>query len=930
MFTEPHWLMLILPLLWLVFKYRPDSSKVLYLRVILVILLCVALAGPMIKLEGREGVVMVVADRSASMPYDNERRINETVSLLREKMPTNGQLGLISFSDKAKLEFSPSRGDSSALSAIQNADASNMSEALDLAVSLIPTEMSGRILLLSDGLWNGENPSKIALTAAQRGIPIDFRYYSRKNENDLAISYFKVPTNLEPGEGYIVRAGIIAPFDMEANISLFSGEREILNKRKKLNKGSNEIALSLVAPNSSLIKYKLEVAAVEQIKDPIPENNYASAVSMVKVKKPLLVVCEQTESSIKMLLDSNKIAAEAKKPHECSWRIEDLSAYSGVVLENVPAEKLGYSGMSSLAAWVKHMGGGLFVTGGKNSYGNGGYYNSPLDDALPVSMELRSNNRKMSMSMVIVMDRSGSMAAMSGGRTKMELADIAAASSLDLLSPLDEFGLFAVDTKPHVIVPLQSAQYKEKIRQLILSIRSEGGGIYVYEGIKAAIEMLEPSSIRTRHIILFADACDSEEPGQYWKLLGDAVKNDTTLSVIGLGKETDPDANLLKKIAEEGKGRCFFTSDAEDLPRLFSQDTFIAAKSTFITEPIQIMANASLNSYVTNTGFVSSVNAYNLCYLKSGAAKLISLCDDEENPLLATWQYGLGHVACYMGVVSSKQGGDFAGSEDAASVFSAICDWIAYDDRNSLESMMVTQKANSGKWTATIHLDPERTREPFEKLPEFKLLGENNSKEPKILTILPEWKNADELVANYQLKGNEVISALLHVNDKSRLRLAPVCQIYSPEYAVRHNDSEGLQALKDLANLTKGKELIDLASIWNNMPPVVQNKDISDIIFGLALVIFLLEIAERRTAVLSVAWASLHRASSGTIAKPVEKEDIGNKDEGLKDKILNSVGAGVSVKHSEEKPSVAVEEKNNVLGALKRAKKNASHRTGKN
>ena len=98
MFTEPHWLMLILPLLWLVFKYRPDSSKVLYLRVILVILLCVALAGPMIKLEGREGVVMVVADRSASMPYDNERRINETVSLLREKMPTNGQLGLISFS----------------------------------------------------------------------------------------------------------------------------------------------------------------------------------------------------------------------------------------------------------------------------------------------------------------------------------------------------------------------------------------------------------------------------------------------------------------------------------------------------------------------------------------------------------------------------------------------------------------------------------------------------------------------------------------------------------------------------------------------------------------------------------------------------------------------------------------------------------------
>ena len=63
-------------------------------------------------------------------------------------------------------------------------------------------------------------------------------------------------------------------------------------------------------------------------------------------------------------------------------------------------------------------------------------------------MELRQENRKMSLAMEVVMDRSGSMSApIAGGKTKMDMADLGAAQVIELLSPMDEFGAIAVDTE---------------------------------------------------------------------------------------------------------------------------------------------------------------------------------------------------------------------------------------------------------------------------------------------------------------------------------------------------------------------------------------------------------------------------------------------------------------------------------------------------
>ena len=926
MLSEPHWLILIIPLLFLVFLFKPESKIILSLRILLIVVICLALSSPIMKIRGQEGIVVLVADRSASMPEENDKRIQETTSLVSEKMPINSRIALVSFTDKAKIEFSPTRNEASALSIKQNPDASNLADGIDLALSMIPDGISGRIIVLSDGLWNGKDPHLSALNAASRNIPIDYRYLGKDIINDLAISYFSVPSILEPKESFIIRAGVVSPLVQNADIELYNGDNRLFKTNYHLKSGLNEISFSMKAPSSSVAKYIIKVSASN--KDPQLENNVAQSVTLIKGKKPVLVISEKTNSTMKSFLINNKILVDEKLPKDFHWRLEELSGYSAVILENVPAERIGFSGMHSLAAWVRHMGGGLLITGGKNSYGNGGYHKSPLDEAMPVSMEMRSKIRKMSIAIAVVLDRSGSMSMEVAGRTKIELADLAAASSLDLLMEGDEFGVFAVDTTPHLIVPLQDVSTKDKWRDDILSIRSMGGGIYVYEGIKAAVEMLKKAKSKTRHIILFSDACDSEQPGTYWSLLSEAEKEGMTLSVIGLGKETDVDGELLKKIAEAGKGRCFFTNEAEDLPRLFSQDTFIAVKNTFVEEKIGIYSSSDISTYVGgNTGFKSSIDAYNICYTKPNASQIISAEDEDNTPVLSVWQYGLGKVACYTGVLSKENGGDFINKGFAYNVFSGLTKWLAFDDRDSLGEIMLTQKIVNGSWKASLNLDPERLRDPFSDTPVFEILSSMNDSQPSIIRKNASWDNADQLSVTHELKGNEVIVPLLKINDKQSLRLAPACQIYSPEYLPQNNRS-GVAELKQLSKMTGGNELIDLSSVWASMPMVTQDKNVSNYLFVLALILFLLEIAERRMALLTIIISKIKNFKKNEVLVNLPKlsselvESEGKTVNQTEDLIISHKGN----EDKQDSNKTAEHEKTSVLSALKAAKKKADRR----
>jgi Mg-chelatase subunit ChlD len=935
--VDYHWLILLIPSLWLIWHFRPLSSRILFLRVLLIILVVLALAGLHLRLPGREGIIVVVADRSLSMPAEADSRVKETMSLLKTQMPPGARLGLVACADEARVEMAPGRSSFSGFTGELNLEASRLDKGIQRALSLIPEELTGRVMVISDGLWSGSDPRIPAFQAASRNIPIDFRWLSRDLVSDMAITSFNVPDILSPGEAFIANALIFSPVAQVVQVGLFSSNHQIASFTRELKVGDNSLIISLKAPPASVVRFRLKVTTA--LPDPLAENNEALAISEVVGKKPVLVIADNSDSSMFKLLQSSGMQVELIDPLQINWSIEFLAGYSAVIIENVSAGKLTMHGMQLLAAWVNQLGGGLVLTGGKNSFGNGGYYQSPLETILPVSLELRSQHRKLALAMMVVLDRSGSMAAPSrGGRTKMDLANLAAASSLDLLSPLDEFGLLAVDTEAHVVVPLQRMTEKSRWREQILHVESAGGGIYVFEGISKAAEMLLKAEAQTRHIILFADASDAEQPGRYWELLEKATAAGLTLSVIGLGTDSDPDANLLRKIAAAGKGRVFFTRDPEELPRLFSQDTFVAARSTFIEEAAAIESLAPASRFVTgNISVKSQVGAYNLCYIRPEAFMAVRTIDENAAPILAAWQSGLGKVACYTGVAGGKDAGRFVTEPEAASLLSGVCNWVTFDDRHSFGEMTVAQQISKGMWRAEVFLDPDRERETFTDTPEIDLVRSIDGSPAEVSTMKMQWVSADSLGVETMLRGNEVIAGIIR-SGKLHKRLNPVCQPYCPEFSLSQL-RDGLAEMKDLAAISGGHEVIDLGRVWDSLPQKVQLRSFSTELLFLALLVFLVEVAERRTAALSVflSWLKLliKTRSAGKIAagiiaeKGVSLPAAVVSSEKTAGKTFEKITGMQSTNTTDEQAKTVVppEQQAGFTGALKSAKKQAGRRT---
>jgi len=443
-FLHPIWLLLAIPLAISLFVWPPATRIRFALRIALLLAILLALSGIAVNLPSRAGTVVVVADRSLSMPRDADALERELTHTMQSSQPSGSKLQVVSFGRDAQIELAP-------FAMAPNQPESNLQRGLETALALIPPNTPGRIVLLSDGRWSGADPSSAMLLAADRGVAIDYRLAERPSTADLAVDRIDAPATVGPGEAFVIRAAIRSPAGRDADVVLRRGTTAIAHGREHFAAGVNPIAFRDRAAGGGLLSYSLDVDGGAD--DPVPENNHARFLVGVSGPKPVLVVSGSPSSRFAQVLSSSGVAIQSD-PHP-PLTLETLANHSAVVLENVAANDVGVAGMRTLASWVSDGGGGLMMTGGRSSFAAGGYFKSPLEPILPVSMELRREHRKLRMSIVVTMDRSGSMAMQAaGGRTKMELADLSAVQVLDLLSPNDELGIVAVDSSSHIVADL--------------------------------------------------------------------------------------------------------------------------------------------------------------------------------------------------------------------------------------------------------------------------------------------------------------------------------------------------------------------------------------------------------------------------------------------------------------------------------------------
>jgi Mg-chelatase subunit ChlD len=875
----PLWLLLLVPGGALLWQFRPRQRALMALRALLLVLLVIAMAGPRLRLPSRAGTVVAIVDRSLSMPPGAEATEKEVIDLMQKAMSVNDRLAVVAFGERALVERAPDVGRFAGFVQDVGPEASNLTDALESALALLPAGAPGRVVVVSDGRWTGRDPAQVAGQAAGRGVAIDYRALARPTANDLAIVRIDAPPSVAPGQSFVVTAWVQSPVAQDISFEFSRGDATLAAGTTPVPAGLSRLLLGDRADTPGTRAYVLSVhssrgsppaagapatmpAAVANPQpdpDPVPENNTARLLVGVDAPRRLLVVSPTRTSALADLLHAGGLAIERATPADCEWSLERLSNYSAVVLENIPAQDLTQRGMETLATYTRETGCGLMITGGRSSFGPGGYYKSPLEPIMPVSMELRREHRKLALDIVVALDRSGSMALPAGpGRVKMDLANLGTVAVMDLLSPMDALGVIAVDTQPHIIADLAPVTDKEAIRRRVLSINSEGGGIYIYVALKAAAHMIATGSAATRHIVLFSDAADAEEPADYGPLVDKLHAAGVTVSVIGLGTEKDKDANLLKDIARRGGGRVFFSADAAELPRIFAQDTFVVARSAFITDPTPVQLTPDLTTLAGKSfGDPPPIGGYNLCYLRPNAGLGALTRDEYKAPVVAAWQAGLGRVLCYTGEADGRNTGAIARWRDTGEFFTSLARWTAGAGRRLPGHMLVTQELHDGNLAVRLQLDPERDLPTLAALPQVTILKARADAPPGVQNMTMRWTAADELAADVPLIGGETAVATVHLptprgaEGAPAITLCPVCPPYSPEYVPATADA-GLATLQALAHSTGGVDRTDWAGIWRDLPRQPRAVAIAPWLIFPAMLLLLGEVLERRTGLLSM------------------------------------------------------------------------------
>ena len=233
-----------------------------------------------------------------------------------------------------------------------------------------------------------------------------------------------------------------------------------------------------------------------------------------------------------------------------------------------------------------------------------------------------------------------------------------------------------------------------------------------------------------------------------------------------------------------------------------------------------------------------------------GATLATLTLDEYKAPVVASWQAGTGRVLCYTGEADGKYAGPITKWKDVGDCYTSLVRWVAGPVNRLPPEMMLTQDVKNGLHRVRLHLDPEREGNPFAELPRVTLLRSRIGQRPEIQRTTLNWTGADLLDRAAALQGRETVLATVTVPGHEPVALPPVCLPYSPEFQPAEK-GRGLAALEQLSRASGGKERLELASVWKELPRDVRLVSLAPWLLSAAVVLILLEVFERRSGLLS-------------------------------------------------------------------------------
>ena len=368
---------------------------------------------------------------------------------------------------------------------------------------------------------------------------------------EVLVRQVETPSTLREQDTFNVRVVVDATVATQATMHLLIDGRLDSTHIVQLSQGANVFTMPHTPLPKGFHSFQVQLEAAA---DTMPENNEGISYSTVMGQARILVV-EGASGEGRYLADALRAGGMdivVRPPISVATDAAGLRDFDSVVLLNVRADLLSLPQQHASKAYVQSFGGGLVVIGGDHSYGVGGYARTPLEEALPVRMDLSGRKVQSSVALMLVIDTSGSMGEGPAGATKMDLAKKAAIESVALLGERDQIGILAFEDGWRWVVEATYLTNPGEVKSKIGTL-APGGGTEIHAALKEAYRAMAQREAKVRHIILMTDGL--APLGDYDELTKRTRADKITLSTIAVG--TDADFGLLQQLAEAGKGRYY-------------------------------------------------------------------------------------------------------------------------------------------------------------------------------------------------------------------------------------------------------------------------------------------------------------------------------------------------------------------------------------
>lgn len=690
-------LLMILELIIYIRGMRYRGKFYIVLRTFMALLLILSAIGISIPVSAKVQTTIFIVDLSESNKEFSEE-IDRYLSSEIRKLGDNDQYGVVAFGDDAVIDqFVSTTGSYAGVMANVDGDATNIENAVGRALSMIPSESAGRIVMITDGRETQGNIMNTASALVGGDIELKSIVLTHEEVDDVYIENATLPDKVSFGEQFTINVTVVSNIDTTAKLILTDGNGRSSAMDVELSKGNNRFAFKQVVDSDTSESFSVTVEAEG---DQNADNNTFNIFTAVSDSPSVLVVYGRgtSDEAFDTVLKAAGVNFEGVQAKNAPADLKSMLAYESIVFDNVFVSDLPDGFMENIEAYVKDYGHGFICCGGENSYMLGGYNDTVIEKILPVDMEMRGIVEIPSTAMVMIIDRSGSMLGRAtGGGTYLDVALNAAIIAVENLTTSDYVGVICFDDQFDWVVPIQQVTDKDKIISSIKGI-NEGGGTTIKPSVEDAEVKLRAVDAVNKHIILLTDGMG--ETSYYDDVIQRINNSGITLSTVAVGDYAD--AALLQRLAKSCGGRYYFSRGAGNIPKIFTQEIYLSMNTYIQNGDFQL--NASSSNAITRGLFEGGwpdILGYIAATAKDLATEVIT--SDQDDPILTVWQYGLGRTAAWNTDVTGAWTANLSGEGDYAAMWKRLTDYTINEGMSSADR--VETKEVDGKTIVTYKAD---------------------------------------------------------------------------------------------------------------------------------------------------------------------------------------------------------------------------------